>query len=125
MSRPYLVAMVLALVVLGVLVELLRRRRLREKFAALWIGLAVVMVVFAVVPGLLANASAWLGFRVPANLLFIVGGIVLTTISVQLSAEIGRLESETQRLAEELALIRLELDRRDSGDGPPASGPQR
>lgn len=112
MSRPYVAALLLGVVVLVVMIELLRRRQLREKFAALWIGVAVAIFITAAVPGLLRGMAGLLGFVVPSNLLFLAGGILLTTISVQLSAEIGRLEGESQRLAEELALLRLDVERR-------------
>jgi hypothetical protein len=123
MNGPYLAALVLGAVLLGVLFELLRRRRLREKYAALWIVVGLLTLVLAVVPGLLTTVAQALGFALPANLLFLLGGVLLTTISLQLSGEVGRLEDESQRLAEEVALLRLDLDQltggRDQGDHRP------
>jgi hypothetical protein len=113
-------AIVFGAFILLVTVELLRRRSLREKYAALWLAVSVVVVVFAIYPGALAAVSRLLGFAVPANLLFFVGGVVLTVISMQLSLETGRLEDESQRLAEEVALLRLEVRRlteRSTGPG--------
>ena len=111
MNRPYLAALILGGLLLAVTVELLRRRHLREKYAALWIVVGAVMLVVAAVPGLLSGLARWFGFAVPANLLFLGGGVLLTTISMQLSAEIGRLEGESQRLAEEIALLRMQVER--------------
>lgn len=111
MNRPYLAALILGGLLLAVTVELLRRRHLREKYAALWIVVGAVMLLVAAVPGLLSGLARWFGFAVPANLLFLGGGVLLTTISMQLSAEIGRLEGESQRLAEEIALLRMQVER--------------
>jgi hypothetical protein len=110
-------------VVLVVTVELLRRRQLREKYAALWILVSLTTVVVSVFPPLLVAVSDLLGFVVPANFIFLVGGIVLTFISMQLSLETGRLEDESQRLAEEVALLRFEVDRlRVDRPAPPVDG---
>jgi hypothetical protein len=104
-------AFVFGAFILLMTIELLRRRSLREKYAALWLAISVAVVVFAIFPGALVGTARLLGFAVPANLLFFGGGVVLTVISMQLSLETGRLEDESQRLAEEVALLRLEVRR--------------
>lgn len=86
--------------------ELLRRRQLREKYAALWLFVSAVAVLLALFPGLLGWLSSTLGFGVPVNLLFFAGFLVLLFVSMQLSLETGRREDETERLAEEVALLR-------------------
>ena len=98
-----------SLVVLVALFELMRRHRLREKYAVLWFFVALGVLAFALVPGLLNGVSELLGVQVPANLLFFAGSIVLLVLTLQHSYELGRLEEKTRTLAEELALLRLEL----------------
>jgi hypothetical protein len=110
-TSPSPTAIVFGAFILLVTIELLRRRSLREKYAAVWLGVSLVVVVFAIYPGALVGIARLLGFAVPANLLFFAGGVVLTVISMQLSLETGRLEDESQRLAEEVALLRLDLRR--------------
>ncbi len=90
--------------------ELLRRRALREKYAALWLLVAFVAVVFALFPASLDRLASLLGFQVPANLLFALAALVLLAVSMQLSLELGRVEDQSQRLAEEVALLRLDLE---------------
>jgi hypothetical protein len=94
------------------MVEMLRRRQLREKYAILWLTLGVGLVIIAVFPGLLITIGHRLGFTAPSNLLFLVAGLVLLLISVHLSWEVSRLEDETRILAEEVALLRLEVESR-------------
>jgi len=102
-------AIVFGVLILIVTVELLRRRKLREKYAALWLTVSVVTLFLAIFPEPLFHVSDWLGFGLPSNLVFFAGGTVLLVISMQLSSETGRLEAETQRLAEEHALLQLEV----------------
>jgi hypothetical protein len=114
--NPQLLGIIAALATCGFVVELLRRGVLREKFAALWLVVSVGLVVLAVFPGLLAWVSQLLGVEVASNLLFFAAAVLLLLVSVQLSYEVSRLESRTRRLAEDVALLRLELrqQRKDS-----------
>lgn len=106
-----------SLVVLLLTLELLRRRQLREKYAAIWLLLSLVVLGVSVFPGVLLGLSARLGFAVPANLVFLASVAVLLFVSMQLSLEVGRLEDESQRLAEEVALLRHDVDRLRRGLG--------
>ncbi len=118
----YLLGVVGAVLVVALVGEMLRRRFLRGKYAVLWLGLGSVIALFAAVPEVLRRLAALLGVQVPANLLFFGAIIVLLLLAMQLSYESGRLEEETRTLAEEIGLLRLELDElRDSVGQPPPS----
>lgn len=107
MLTPATVTTILgALGILALTLELVRRRHLREKYAALWLVISLAAVVLALFPRVLGWLSNALGFGVPANLLFFVGFLVLLFVSMQLSLETGRREGENERLAEEVALLR-------------------
>jgi hypothetical protein len=79
---------------------------------------AILTLVVAAFPELLTWASGVLGVTVPANLLFFMASMLLLVVTVQHSSELGRLEDRTRTLAEEVGLLRLELDRsRHEGSG--------
>lgn len=105
-----------AFAILVVLFELLRRHQLREKYAVLWAFVAMGAVAVALIPGLLRSLADLVGVEVPANLLFFVGSMLLMIISLQHSFELGRLEEKTRTLAEEIALLRLEVQERDQDE---------
>ncbi|MCW2781709.1 MAG: hypothetical protein JWR35_2158 [Marmoricola sp.] len=109
-------------VIMVVLFEMLRRQRLREKYAVLWFLVAVAALVVAFVPGALRGAADVVGVEVPANLLFFAASMFLMVISLQHSHELSRLEEKTRTLAEELALLRLDVDRARGAENP-APGP--
>lgn len=111
MSRLTIAALLLALALLLLVFEFLRRRRLREKYAAIWVAVAAGTIVVAVFPNLLYRGAALLGIQTPSNLLFLVSLVVLLSISLQLSGEVGQLEEQTRTLAEEVGSLRLELER--------------
>lgn len=124
-------AFILAAVLLGIVITLLLRRQLREKYAVLWLVIGLAALVLAVFPQLLLWLTATLGFQVPANLLFTLAIVLLLAVALHLSWELTHAEEETRRLAEESAIARHEigeLTRRlaqlershpgDSGPGP-------
>jgi hypothetical protein len=108
--RTHVIAAVCGLLVLGVMVELLRRRQLREKYAILWLGVSLVVVVLAAFPSLLNWIAHRLGISDPPNLLLFASVLVLLLVSVHLSWEASRLEEETRTLAEEVALLRMQVE---------------
>ena len=98
-------------IVIVIILTLLRSRRLREKYAALWIVVGLAIVLLATVPGLLSFLSNLLGFEVPSNLLFVLAIFLLLGVSLHLSLEISRLEDETRVLAENVAILNLLVSR--------------
>lgn len=118
----YLIGVAAAVAITAVVVELLRRGILRERFAALWLAVCAVLVMLALFPAVLEHAAAALGFQVPANLLFLVSIVFLLLVCVQLSHEVSRVEARTRRLAEDLALLAVEVSAL-SGLHPPGVAP--
>lgn len=107
--NPRVLPVVAAAVTLFAILDLLRRRQLREKYAVLWLVVSLFVGVFAVFPTLLTRLSRLAGVKTPSNLLFFVAALVLLVVCVQLSYEISRLEDETRALAEEVGILRLEI----------------
>ena len=94
------------LLALAVVFGWLRRRRLREKYAFLWMALGLVTSTAGILSlthtPATARVSGWIMVTFSAVLLFLIVSIV------QLSWETSHLEEETRILAEEIALIRAE-----------------
>jgi len=108
-DNNYLIALVGSVLILAAIVELLRRRQLKEKYAVLWLLVGLVLVVFTAFPALLTRISSALGVAVPTNLLFFVAILFLVGVVLHLSWEASRLENETRKLAEDVAILRLDL----------------
>lgn len=105
-------------VILLTLFEMMRRHRLREKYALIWALVALAIITVAVFPRLLVLASDAVGLEVPANLLFFGAAIVILVLTLQHSSELSRLEERTRTLAEEIALLHLDVDRSRRPDQP-------
>lgn len=109
-ERLTIVSVVVALAALVLVFELLRRRRLREKYAVIWVVISISTLVVAVFPPLLRWVADLVGIQTPSNLLFFASVIILFAVSLQLSREVGLLEEQSRRLAEEVGSLSLRLD---------------
>ncbi|WP_404352877.1 DUF2304 domain-containing protein [Phycicoccus jejuensis] len=120
--RPdgYWLGLVGGVIVLLLSLELVRRRQVRGRLALAWVVLGAAAVVLALFPDLLGDLSAAVNVQVPLNLVLFSGVLFLLVVSMQLASEVGRLESRTRRLAEEVALLRAHLP---AAGGSPAVDP--
>lgn len=94
------------------MLELVRRRQLKEKYAVLWLVVGLGMLVLGAFPGLLNNVADVVGVKDPPNLLLFAAALLLLLVCVHLSWEASRLEEKTRTLAEEVALLRREMEER-------------
>jgi len=101
--------------VLIVIVEMLRRRQLREKYAALWLLVGIGILPLAFYPRLLDNLAAAAGVASGASLVLFLAVVFLLFVCMHLSWEVSRLEDETRVLAEEIALLRSEREEQSHG----------
>jgi hypothetical protein len=98
-----------ALVVLTIILILLARRRLREKYALLWLVIGLAILVLAAFPSLLGGLANALGVEVPSNLFFALSIALLIGVALHLSWELSTAEEEIRRLAEEVAIVRADV----------------
>ena len=109
-----------ALGVLAVIFWLLLTRRLREKYAILWLLIGFAMLVLTLWPSLLDGLAELVGVEVPANLLFVLTLALLIGVTLHQSWELSTAEDEIRRVAEEVAILRAEIDRLDTAGAPAA-----
>jgi hypothetical protein len=110
-------AVIATAVMLGVVLELVRRRRLAERYALLWMTVSVVLLVLAIWTGLLSVIADALGIQVPANALFIAAIAVAFLLLLHFSVISTRLSEQTKSLAQEVARLDSELRRAREGGG--------
>jgi hypothetical protein len=99
-----IVVMAFALVLLGVIVEVVRRRRLSENYALLWIGVGVAALVLGAARPLVDELSSELGIVFGTSLVFALACLFLTIVCINLSVHVTKLEERVEVLAQELAL---------------------
>jgi hypothetical protein len=108
---------------LVIIFELLRRRRLIERYALIWLGSGVVLLVLAVWTGLLEIVSEALGIAYPPNALFAFAFGFVLVLLLHFSIAISRLTGETKVLAQDVARLDKELRELRTGDEPAEARP--
>lgn len=93
-----------------VVLELIRSRRLRERYALLWLLTGIVLVVLSAWRDGLNTIARWVGIRsYPPAVLFAVGILFIIAVLLHYSTVISRLSDQNVLLAQRLALLEEEL----------------
>ena len=109
-------AVVASLVTFAVIVELIRRRKLREEYAFLWMITSVGMIVLSAWYGLIERITRLIGAVTVTTTLFMFALLFLLLISVHFTTVLSRLTVQVRRLTQELAILQAT---RDSAAPPP------
>lgn len=107
--RLPLTTLAVAILLLGTILELVRRRKLREKYAVIWVATGVTILPLAAYPRVLDGVALSLGIFSGTSLVLFLAVAFLLLIAIHLSWELSQLEEETRTLSEEVALIRSAL----------------
>jgi hypothetical protein len=114
--RIQLVAIVASGVLLLIVLELVRRRRLLERYALLWLFSALVLLGLAIWRGLLSELAEAIGIIYPPNALFLIAFGFVLVLLLHFSLAVSRLSDQTKVLAQRLALLEKRMrDREDEG----------
>ena len=112
-------ATIASLVLLFGVLELVRRRRLREKYALLWILTAIVLLILSVWRGAVSGIATALGVSYGPTVLFAVGALFILVVLLHYSTVISALTDRTVTLAQKIASLEQridELERRSPND---------
>jgi hypothetical protein len=104
-----LLAIFASAVLLGIVFELLRRRRLIERYALIWLGSSVVLLGLAIWKGALDRLAELMGIAYPPNALFMIAFGFVLLLLLHFSLAISRLSNETKVLAQVVARLDREL----------------
>jgi hypothetical protein len=123
LQRGLAIAVTLALLLL--VFELVRRKRLSERYAILWLLAATTLFVLAAWKGLLTTLSHDVGISYPPSALFAVAIGLIAMILLHFSLAVSRLSDQNKILAQRLALLQQRVDagaEEPLRRGPPRSG---
>ena len=87
-------------------VELVRRRKLREEYSWLWLLTGGIIILLVVWYDLLLFITHLIGAIAPTTTLFIFGLLFLMLISLHYSMQISKLSHQVKEMAQQLALLK-------------------
>jgi hypothetical protein len=115
-SRIQIVIVLVAALLLVGVVDLVRRRRLLERYALLWLLSSIVLLGLAFWRGALDKIAEALGVAYPPNALFIVAFGFVLWLLLHFSVAISRLSDQSKILAQRLALLEERVRRRETAE---------
>jgi hypothetical protein len=110
--RVSIVGAVAALLLLLIVLELIRGRRLKERYALLWLVTGVVLLVLSAWRDGLNTIAGWLGVETyPPAVLFAVTTLFILLVLLHYSTVISKLTDENVELAQRIALLEERVGR--------------
>jgi hypothetical protein len=104
--RVAIAASIASVLLLLIVLELIRSRRLRERYALLWLATGVVLLVLSAWRGGLNTIAGWVGVSTyPPAVLFAVAIVFILAVLLHYSTVISRLSDQSTVLAQRVALL--------------------
>jgi Uncharacterized conserved protein (DUF2304) len=119
--RISIAAAIGSLLLILIVLELIRGRRLKERYALLWLATGVVLLVLSAWRGGLNTIAGWLGVSgYPPAILFAAAIMFVIAVLLHYSTVLSRLTDDNVLLAQEVALLRARLDALEEARTEPA-----
>ena len=121
--RISIAAAVASALLILIVLELIRGRRLKERYALLWLATGLVLLVLSLWRGGLNTIAGWLGVQgYPPAILFAAAILFVIAVLLHYSTVLSRLTDDNVLLAQEVALLRTRVDALEASRAPLAAG---
>lgn len=120
-SQTRILAAVIALAFMLMILELIRRDRLQERYSVVWFVAGLGMLAGAAFPGLLGFVADAMGVRDTNVALFSVILLLLLGLALNFSVIMSRQAAQITRLAQEQALDKAREQARSAKNSKPGS----
>ncbi|MBP2682271.1 MAG: hypothetical protein H6Q79_310 [Deltaproteobacteria bacterium] len=112
MSRVTILSIVASAALLLYILEMVRRRKLREEYSILWLFGSVVILVLSLKKNWLDSLAHALGIVYPPSFLFLIAIFFILLILIHFSIAISKLHQMNKKMTQEIALMK-EKERRE------------
>lgn len=109
-TSQVVLALTMAFSMLAIVLELVRRQKLREDYAILWIATATVLIILALSPGILTWFSAMFETQSLVSMLYFGAFVFLLLVSLQFSVRLTKLTFRSKTTSQRIALLESEID---------------
>jgi hypothetical protein len=103
-------AIIVSVALLVFIIELVRRKRLREEYSWLWLLTGAIILILALWYDLLQWVTQLIGAALPTSTLFFLGLVFLILISIQFSVKVSELHNQVKNLAQGMGLLKNRVE---------------
>jgi hypothetical protein len=125
MATQRIMSIIISGGLLLLILELVRRKRLMERYALLWLFSTCLLLILSVWSGLLNSLASALGVSYPPSALFAVAFGVVLVLLVHFSLAVSRLSDQNKVLAQRVGLLQQRLDEHLEPEAPLPSSASR
>ncbi len=109
-TSQVVLALTVAFSVLAIVLELVRRQKLREDYAILWIGTATALIILALSPGILTWFSSFFETQSLVSMLYFGAFVFLLLVALQFSVRLTKLTFRSKTTSQRIALLEAEIE---------------
>lgn len=102
----YTTSIVFSVAFLIVVIELVRKNKLQERYCILWIFMSIILLILSTTPVIFEAVAGWLDIKNPPSLLFLFGLVYLLIYNLHITTVISKQSEKITRLAQEMALLK-------------------
>ena len=106
----YILSIIFSIIFLLVIVELVRKNRLLEKYSLLWILFGIVFLVLSSTPFFIEKTAQWLGIKYAPSVLFLFGMVYLIIYNLHMTVVFSKHSQNITRLNQEIALLKEKIE---------------
>lgn len=99
----------LSIFLVGFILELVRRRQLKEEYSILWLLVGVLLFIIVVWRSLQDLIAKLVGIVYPPSALFLLGLLFIVVLLLHFSTVISQLSEQNKELAQKIALLENQL----------------
>lgn len=102
----YTLSILFSVSFLFVVIVLVRKNKLQERYSLLWILMSSILLVLSSTPIIINSLAKWLDIKNPPSLLFLFGLVYLVIYNLHITTVVSKQSEKITRLAQELALLK-------------------
>ena len=118
-------AIIISLLLLVFIIELVRRKKLREEYSWLWLLTGIIILILALWYDLLQWITHLIGASLPTSTLFFLGLVFLILIAIQFSVKVSELNNQVKNLTQESGLLKNRIEELEGENSRDRNEPRR
>ncbi|OGW00604.1 MAG: hypothetical protein A2889_04230 [Nitrospinae bacterium RIFCSPLOWO2_01_FULL_39_10] len=108
--RQQIFAILISIIIFIVIIELVRKRKLREEFSLIWLLTGFLLFILAIWYDLLLAITSLIGASLATSTLFFFGLVFLILINLYYSIKLSAIANQMKNLAQEVGILKAEKE---------------
>lgn len=106
----YTISIIFSMVFLFIIIELVRKRKLQEKYSILWIFMSIILIVLSSTPKVINKLAKLLDIKNAPSFLFLFGLVYLIIYNLHITVVVSLQSEKITRLTQEIGLIKEKIE---------------